>query len=65
MHEYPNSYYCLILVKYAKQFANTFADISIIIFQDDKVKIRFEILVIDCTFYYYNLLMNLIYQIHH
>ncbi len=59
MHEYPNSYYCLILVKYAKQFANTFADISIIIFQDDKVKIRFEILVIDCTFYYYNLLMNL------
>ncbi|CAG8632805.1 7651_t:CDS:2 [Gigaspora margarita] len=38
-HEYPDTYYCFVFIKYAKQFASFFADISIIISQDDKTKI--------------------------
>ena len=37
--EYFDRYYCLASVKYAKQFAFIFADMFIIISQDDKVKI--------------------------
>ena len=50
MHEYPNSYYCLILVKYAKQFANTFADVSVVISQDDKTKIGLRVPAVGHTF---------------
>ncbi|CAG8800872.1 41902_t:CDS:2, partial [Gigaspora margarita] len=37
--EYLDKHYCLAFVKGAKQFAQTFSDVSIIISQDDKSKI--------------------------
>jgi hypothetical protein len=32
MREHPDSHYCLASVKCTKQFASTFADVSVIIF---------------------------------
>ena len=47
MYKYFDSYYYFILVKCIKQFINTFTNMLIIIFQNDKVKIRLKIPVID------------------
>jgi hypothetical protein len=41
---------CLASVKCAKQFASTFADISVIISQDDKAKIGLEVPAIGHSF---------------
>ena len=51
MHEYPDSYYCLASVKCAKQFASTFADVSVVISQDDKMKIRLKVPAVGHTFH--------------
>ncbi len=48
---YPNGHYCLVSVKYAKQFASLFADASVIISQDDKAKIGLGIPAIGWTFH--------------
>ncbi|CAG8760277.1 39263_t:CDS:2 [Gigaspora margarita] len=45
--KYPDGYYCLISVKYTRQFASMFADMSIIIFQDDKAKVGLGVLAVD------------------
>ncbi|CAJ0639169.1 5463_t:CDS:2 [Entrophospora sp. SA101] len=37
--DHPNGHYCLASVKCAKQFATVFADMSVVISQDDKAKI--------------------------
>ncbi|CAB4475703.1 unnamed protein product [Rhizophagus irregularis] len=39
MREHLDSHYCLASVKCAKQFSSTFANVSVIISQDDKAKI--------------------------
>ena len=49
--EHPDSHYYLASVKYAKQFTSTFADVSVIISQDDKVKIRLEVPAVSHTFH--------------
>ncbi|CAG8798949.1 16770_t:CDS:2, partial [Gigaspora margarita] len=36
--KHPDGHYCLVSVKYARQFASMFADMSVIIFQNDKAK---------------------------
>ncbi|CAI2195468.1 11346_t:CDS:1, partial [Funneliformis geosporum] len=51
MREYPDSHYCLASIKYAKQFASTFADVSVVISQDDKAKISLRMPAIGCTFH--------------
>jgi len=48
--DYLNRYYYLISVKYIKKFASLFIDASIIIFQDDKVKIDLSVLAVEWTF---------------
>ncbi|CAG8833440.1 46089_t:CDS:2, partial [Gigaspora margarita] len=44
--EHPNEHYCLASIKEARQFAQTFSDISIIISQDNKSKIGLGISVV-------------------
>ena len=51
MREHPNSHYCLASVKGAKQFASTFADVSIVISQDGKAKIGLRMPAVDHTFH--------------
>jgi hypothetical protein len=51
MREHPDSYYCLALVKCAKQFASTFANVSVVISQDDKAKIRLGVPAVGHTFH--------------
>jgi len=51
MHEHPDSHYCLTSVKGAKQFASTFADVSVVISQDDKAKIRLGVSAVGRTFH--------------
>ncbi|CAG8780837.1 45584_t:CDS:2 [Gigaspora margarita] len=48
--EHPNEHYCLVSVKGARQFAQTFSDISIIISQDDKSKIGLDVPAVGRTF---------------
>src|SRR6266542_4225044 len=48
--DYPDGHYCLASVKCAKQFATVFAENSVIIFQDDKAKIRLGIPAVGQTF---------------
>ncbi|CAG8844542.1 18533_t:CDS:2, partial [Gigaspora margarita] len=50
-HKYSNTHYCFASIKYAKQFVSSFADMSIIIFQDDKAKIGFGVSAISQTFH--------------
>ncbi|CAB4484137.1 unnamed protein product [Rhizophagus irregularis] len=49
--DHPDGYYCLASVKSAKQFAGVFADMSIIISQDDKAKIGLGIPAVGRTFH--------------
>jgi len=51
MREHPNSHYCLASIKGAKQFASTFTDVSVVISQDDKVKIGLGVPAVGCTFH--------------
>ena len=51
MREHVDSHYCLALVKCAKQFASTFADMLVVISQDDKAKISFGIPAVGRTFH--------------
>ncbi len=51
MCEHPDSHYCLASVKGVKQFASTFADVSVVIFQDDKAKIRLGVPAVGRTFH--------------
>src|SRR6266542_589475 len=51
MREHPDSHYCLASVKGAKQFASTFADVSVVISQDDKAKIRLRVPAVGRTFH--------------
>jgi hypothetical protein len=48
--EHPDSHYCLASVKCAKQFASTFADVSVVISQDDKAKIGLGVPAVGRTF---------------
>jgi len=41
--EHLDGHYCLASVKYVRQFASMFADVSVIISQDDKAKIGLEV----------------------
>jgi hypothetical protein len=50
MREHPDSHYCLASVKCAKQFASTFADVSVVISQDDKAKIGLGVPAVGRTF---------------
>lgn len=49
--EYSDNHYCLVLIKCIKQFASMFADMSVIISQNDKAKIELEVLAIGCIFH--------------
>src|SRR3954462_10173014 len=49
--DHPDGHYCLASVKSAKQFASVFADMSIIISQDDKAKIGLGIPAVGRTFH--------------
>ncbi|CAB4473773.1 unnamed protein product [Rhizophagus irregularis] len=49
--DHPDGHYCLASVKSAKQFAGVFADMSIIISQDDKAKIGLGIPAVGRTFH--------------
>ena len=51
MHDHPDGHYCLASVKCARQFATVFADKSVIISQDVKVKIGLEIPAVGQTFH--------------
>ncbi|CAG8463442.1 3857_t:CDS:2, partial [Scutellospora calospora] len=46
MRNYIDEHYCLASVKNAKQFAITFADFTVVLSQDDKVKIPVNILAV-------------------
>ncbi|CAG8692899.1 25084_t:CDS:2 [Cetraspora pellucida] len=46
-----DGYYCLASVKEARQFAQTFTEFSVIILQDDKVKINLDVAAVGRTFY--------------
>ncbi|CAG8810833.1 35705_t:CDS:2, partial [Gigaspora margarita] len=48
--EHPDEYYCLASVKGTKQFAKTFANLSVIISQDDKSKIGLGVPAVGRTF---------------
>ena len=50
MKSHVDEHYCLASVKSAKIFAKVFADDTIIIFQDDKAKIRLGIPAVGRTF---------------
>ncbi|CAG8620033.1 3137_t:CDS:2 [Cetraspora pellucida] len=50
-HEHPNGHYCFASVKCAKQFASVFSNMLVVICQDDKAKIGFEIPAVGQTFY--------------
>ncbi|CAB4493158.1 unnamed protein product [Rhizophagus irregularis] len=43
IRDHPDGHYCLVSVKSVKQFANVFADMSVVISQDDKAKIGLRI----------------------
>ncbi len=49
--DHPDSHYYLASVKYARQFATAFADKSVIISQDDKVKIGLEVPAVGWIFH--------------
>ncbi|PKB99677.1 hypothetical protein RhiirA5_429331 [Rhizophagus irregularis] len=51
MREHPDGHYCLASVKCARQFASSFADISVIISQDDKAKMGLGIPAVGRTFH--------------
>ncbi|CAG8787693.1 23602_t:CDS:2, partial [Cetraspora pellucida] len=48
---HPDGHYCLASVKGARQFAQTFAEFSVIISQDDKAKISLGIAAVGRTFH--------------
>ena len=48
--DHPNGHYCLASVKSAKQFASVFADMSVVISQDDKAKIGLGVPAVGRTF---------------
>ncbi|CAG8784125.1 5835_t:CDS:2 [Gigaspora margarita] len=48
--QYINKYYCLASVKAARVFEAVFASDTIVILQDDKVKISLGISIVGCTF---------------
>ena len=50
MKSHINEYYCLASIKATKVFAKVFADKAVIIFQDDKVKVRLGISVVSRMF---------------
>ncbi|CAJ0835274.1 1278_t:CDS:2 [Entrophospora sp. SA101] len=49
--DHPNGHYCLASVKCAKQFATVFADMSVVISQDDKAKIGLGVPAVGRTFH--------------
>ncbi|CAG8744919.1 24556_t:CDS:2 [Gigaspora margarita] len=49
--DHSDGHYCLVSVKGAKQFTQTFADISVIILQDNKSKIGLDVFAVERTFY--------------
>jgi hypothetical protein len=49
--DHPNGHYCLASVKCAKQFATIFADMSVVISQDDKAKIGLGVPAVGRTFH--------------
>src|SRR5437763_9400827 len=49
--DHPDGHYCLASVKCAKQFATAFADMSVVISQDDKVKISLGVPAVGQTFH--------------
>ena len=49
--EHPDGHYCLASVKYARQFASMFADVSVIISQDDKAKVGLGMPAVGRTFH--------------
>ncbi|PKB95214.1 hypothetical protein RhiirA5_437132 [Rhizophagus irregularis] len=51
IQDHPNGHYCLVSVKSAKQFANVFADMSVVISQDDKAKIDLGIPAVGRSFH--------------
>ncbi|CAB4421627.1 unnamed protein product [Rhizophagus irregularis] len=50
-NEHPDTHYCLASVKCAKQFTSTFADVSVVISQDDKAKIGLGVPAVGRTFH--------------
>ncbi|CAG8820678.1 40192_t:CDS:2 [Gigaspora margarita] len=50
-HEHPDTHYCFASIKYAKQFASFFANMLIIISQDNKAKIDLGVSAISRTFH--------------
>ncbi|PKC10142.1 hypothetical protein RhiirA5_498690 [Rhizophagus irregularis] len=50
-NEHPDTHYCLASVKCAKQFTSTFADVSVVISQDDKAKIGLGVPAVRRTFH--------------
>uniref|UniRef100_U9U9H8 C2H2-type domain-containing protein n=1 Tax=Rhizophagus irregularis (strain DAOM 181602 / DAOM 197198 / MUCL 43194) TaxID=747089 RepID=U9U9H8_RHIID len=50
-NEHPDTHYCLASVKCAKQFTSTFADVSVVISQDDKAKIGLGVPAVGHTFH--------------
>ncbi|CAG8752264.1 16048_t:CDS:2, partial [Cetraspora pellucida] len=48
--EHPDGHYCLASVKYVRQFASMFADMSVIISQDDKAKVGLRVPAVGQTF---------------
>ena len=50
MHEHPDNYYYFISIKCAKQFTSTFADMSVVIFQNNKAKIDLRVLAVSHIF---------------
>ena len=49
--DHPDGHYCLASVKCAKQFATVFADMSVVISQDDKAKIGLGVPAVGRTFH--------------
>ncbi|CAG8744589.1 36982_t:CDS:1 [Gigaspora margarita] len=49
--EHSDEYYCLASIKGARQFAQTFSDVFIIVSQDDKSKIGLGVPVVSRTFH--------------
>ncbi|CAG8780207.1 34497_t:CDS:2 [Gigaspora margarita] len=48
--DHPDGHYCLVSVKCAKQFASLFANVSVIISQDDKAKVGLGVPAVSRTF---------------
>ncbi|CAI2173660.1 13497_t:CDS:2 [Funneliformis geosporum] len=49
--DHPDEHYYLASIKYAKQFASIFADVSVIISQDNKAKVGLRVSVVGQTFH--------------